>query len=103
MSLDADHIVDRRRMRRKLTFWRVVAVAARRHCRHRRGAGDPLAERACLRPAGAYHRAHQDPGPDPQQPGARRGAGAAGKSSARAVIVHIDSPGGTTAGLRAAL
>ena len=26
MSLDADIIVDRRRMRRKLTFWRVFAV-----------------------------------------------------------------------------
>ena len=26
MSLDADTIVDRRRMRRKLTFWRVSAV-----------------------------------------------------------------------------
>ena len=26
MSLDADAIVDRRRLRRKLTFWRVVAV-----------------------------------------------------------------------------
>src|SRR3954452_5751786 len=26
MSLDADLIVDRRRMRRKLTFWRVFAV-----------------------------------------------------------------------------
>src|SRR5712691_1046568 len=26
MSLDADTIVDRRRMRRKLTFWRVIAV-----------------------------------------------------------------------------
>ena len=26
MSFDADLIVDRRRMRRKLTFWRVVAV-----------------------------------------------------------------------------
>ena len=25
MSLDSDHIVDRRRLRRKLTFWRVVA------------------------------------------------------------------------------
>ena len=29
MSLDADLIVDRRRMRRKLTFWRVVAVWSR--------------------------------------------------------------------------
>ena len=27
MSLDADLIVDRRRMRRKLTFWRVLAIA----------------------------------------------------------------------------
>ena len=27
MSLDADYIVDRRRMRRKLTFWRIFAVA----------------------------------------------------------------------------
>ena len=26
MSLDADTIVDRRRMRRKLTVWRVLAV-----------------------------------------------------------------------------
>ena len=26
MSLDADTIVDRRRLRRKVTFWRVVAV-----------------------------------------------------------------------------
>ena len=26
MSLDADIIVDRRRMRRKLTFWRVFAI-----------------------------------------------------------------------------
>ncbi len=26
MSLDSDVIVDRRRMRRKLTFWRVAAV-----------------------------------------------------------------------------
>ena len=26
MSLDTDYIVDRRRMRRKLTFWRVLAV-----------------------------------------------------------------------------
>ena len=27
MLLDADAIVDRRRLRRKLTFWRVAAVA----------------------------------------------------------------------------
>ena len=28
MSLDADAIVDRRRLRRKLTLWRTLAVAA---------------------------------------------------------------------------
>ena len=28
MSLDADLIVDRRRMRRKLTFWRVLAIVS---------------------------------------------------------------------------
>ena len=27
MSLDADLIADRRRIRRKLTFWRVTAIA----------------------------------------------------------------------------
>ena len=36
MSLDADLIVDRRRMRRKLTFWRVLAVVVR--CWDRLGA-----------------------------------------------------------------
>src|SRR5512141_586352 len=50
MSLDSDVIVDRRRLRRKLTFWRVVAL-----------------ERLET-------------------------------SAAEAVIVHINSPGGTTAG-----
>ena len=48
MSLDADLIVDRRRMRRKLTFWRVLAVlvaivavvARRRHGRAARRAPD---------------------------------------------------------------
>src|SRR5437868_5505743 len=28
MTLDADQIVDRRRLRRKLTFWRVIAFLA---------------------------------------------------------------------------
>jgi protease IV len=27
MTLSADHVVDRRRLRRKLTFWRIVAIA----------------------------------------------------------------------------
>ena len=38
MSLDADLIVDRRRMRRKLTFWRVADGAGRHRRRGRRAA-----------------------------------------------------------------
>jgi len=28
MSLDADHLIDRRRLKRRLTLWRLIAVAA---------------------------------------------------------------------------
>ena len=28
MSLDSDHIIDRRRLRRRLTFWRLVSIVA---------------------------------------------------------------------------
>ena len=96
MSLDADAIVDRRRLRRKLTFWRVVALLV-----------------VVLAISGAAIWAI---------PGARLTAGAGSiarikiqglirnnqdrvdaldrlaKSRVRAVIVHIDSPGGTTSG-----
>jgi protease-4 len=96
MSLDADLIVDRRRMRRKLTFWRVfsvliliaavVAVAAT----VRRGnvlttGGDYIAR---VKITGLI-RNDQD-----RVDSLERLA----KSSAKAVIVRIDSPGGTTAG-----
>ena len=96
MSLDADLIVDRRRMRRKLTFWRVfsvlvligavVAVAAS----VRRGnvltaGGDYIAR---VKITGLI-RNDQD-----RVDSLERLA----KSSAKAVIVRIDSPGGTTAG-----
>jgi predicted RNA-binding protein with RPS1 domain len=55
MSLDADLIVDRRRMRRKLTFWRVVAVADR----DRRGgrARRDGATRKCAHRGRRLHRA----------------------------------------------
>ena len=78
MSLDADQIVDRRRMRRKLTFWRVVTVLVvdRRDRRRRRCmlARRPHRHR---RHARRLDRAGQDRGPDPRQPAAGRGAGAA--------------------------
>src|SRR5580765_6248817 len=96
MSLDADAIVDRRRIRRKLTFWRVSALAI-----------------ALLAIAGGVWLLM--PGNRFSTPGAYiarikvqgliRGnqdrveaLGRLGRSAARAVIVHIDSPGGTTAG-----
>src|ERR1700730_12676420 len=99
MSLDSDHIVDRRRLRRKLTFWRVVAiliavagvvgVAA-----VMRGAGGSLAQpispqisRVTIQ--GIIRGDHE-----------RTEAldNLARSRATRAVIVHVDSPGGTTAG-----
>ena len=97
MSLDSDVIVDRRRIRRKLTFWRVAAV---------------LIAIAAIVAVGLI-----------AAPGGRGGLTASGsiarinieglirsdqervealerleKSQVAAVIVHINSPGGTTAG-----
>jgi protease IV len=99
MSLDADSIVDRRRMRRKLTFWRVFAVL--------------FAIIAVI----AISAALRAPGTDVFT-GATANSIARvtitglirtdrqrveaferlGKSHAKAVIVHINSPGGTTSG-----
>ncbi|MEA2933502.1 MAG: protease [Variibacter sp.] len=99
MSLDSDYIVDRRRMRRKLTFWRVVAVLV------------AVASIAAL--AARFG--------DASVPGLTQASGnfiarvkinglirsdderaesldRLAKSTAKAVIVHINSPGGTTAG-----
>src|SRR5215468_6663976 len=99
MSLDADTIVDRRRMRRKLTFWRVCAVIL--------AIGAVVAAGAALRtpgteawigsPAGSIARVTVSGliRNDMQRVEALERLG---KSRARAVIVHINSPGGTTAG-----
>jgi protease-4 len=97
MSLDADLIVDRRRMRRKLTFWRVLAIAV-----------------IVLAVAGAVVLSSRRAGVFGVTPyiarvtisGLIRGDQErvealdklAQSSLARAVIVHVDSPGGTTAG-----
>jgi protease-4 len=99
MSLDADTIVDRRRMRRKLTFWRVLAILI--------AIGGVVALGVALRAPGT------------EALTGRPGASIArvvisgiirtdqdrvealdrlGKSRAPAVIVHINSPGGTTSG-----
>jgi protease-4 len=98
MSLDADLIVDRRRMRRKLTFWRVatalvaiVAVVAAAVTLTGKGAaisGRAGGSIARITIEGLI-RANKD----------RVAAlDRLSKSDAKAVIVHINSPGGTVAG-----
>jgi protease-4 len=95
MSLDADYIVDRRRMRRKLTFWRVFAallvVAAII------GVAATLSRRAAGF-GGAYVARIKIQGLIRNDQDRVEALDRLGKSSAKAVIVHIDSPGGTTAG-----
>jgi protease IV len=98
MSLDADHIVDRRRMRRKLTFWRVLAVAvvilaigafaAVRGLRDF-GVADGGARISRITIGGIIL------GNRDRVAALKRLSEAA---DTRAVIVHIDSPGGTVPG-----
>jgi protease IV len=96
MPLDADMIVDRRRLRRKLIFWRILAAVMV----------------VGIVSAGAFmfsdHGLGSRPGPYIARikiSGLIRGDSERvealdrlAKSSARAVVVHVDSPGGTTAG-----
>src|SRR3981081_3300354 len=97
MSLDSDVIVDRRRIRRKLTFWRVVAALVAiaailtvgviatpggRGALTASGSIAPLQMRALIRSDNDRVEALEQ----------------LEKSRAVAVIVHINSPGGTTAG-----
>jgi protease-4 len=99
MSLDADHIVDRRRMRRKLTVWRVAAVfaaiiavgiAAARFSGSARTllADGPTAYVARISIQGLIRNDRERV----------EALDRLSKSNVRAVIVHIDSPGGTTSG-----
>jgi protease-4 len=96
MSLDADLLVDRRRMRRKLTFWRVLAIvvlvlaigAVAAAFGSRNGViGGPYIAR--IKITGLIR-------DDDER--VRQLDRLANSSVARAVIVHVDSPGGTTAG-----
>ncbi len=96
MSLDADAIVDRRRMRRKLTFWRVaallvvvVAVGV---------AGFLLVPDTGLKPGADAIARIRIQGVIRGNQDRVEALERLGKSQAKAVIVHLDSPGGTTAG-----
>src|SRR5580692_8210303 len=97
MSLDADLIVDRRRIRRKLTFWRIVAfgliilavvgVAFLGSRRFGLTGVTPYIARVTISGLIRDDRERVD------------AIERLGKSTmARAVIIHVDSPGGTTAG-----
>jgi protease IV len=96
MALDADLLVDRRRMRRKLTFWRVVAIAvlviaigavAAAYGSRNGVIGGPYVARVTI--SGLIR-------DDDER--VRQLDRLADSSLARAVILHVDSPGGTTAG-----
>jgi protease-4 len=98
MSLDADHIVDRRRLRRKLTFWRVFAVVvvivAIGVVAMRLTGRDSLLAQA----SGHYIARVTLKGLIRNDQDRVESLDRLANSRAGAVIVHIDSPGGTTAG-----
>src|ERR1044072_3709643 len=98
MSLDADLIVDRRRMRRKLTFWRVLAVlvaivaivAVAATVARRDGSGIASGDYLARVNIPGLIRNDQERVDSLER--------LAKSTTAKAVIVRIDSPGGTTAG-----
>ena len=96
MSLDADAIVDRRRMRRKLTFWRVSALAIALVALI--VAAVALTPGSQWLPRGDYIARIKVQGLIRGNQDRVAALERLGQSHARAVIVHIDSPGGTTAG-----
>jgi protease-4 len=96
MSLDADAIVDRRKLRRKLSFWRaatviVVLLAIA-------GGTFYLSRGGRFGGAGDYVARVKIEGLIRNNTARTEALERLGRSSAKAVIVHIDSPGGTTAG-----
>jgi protease IV len=97
MSLDADLIVDRRRMRRKLTFWRVLAVLFIAVVVV--GVAAFLGRRVGFTGVGDYIARVTIQGLIRDDAERVQQLERLGQSkTARAVIVHVDSPGGTTAG-----
>jgi protease IV len=97
MSLDSDVIVDRRRIRRKLTFWRVVAALVAIAAIVAVGVIATPGGRGALTTSGSIARIHID-GLILSDQDRVEALERLEKSQAAAVIVHINSPGGTTAG-----
>ena len=97
MSLDSDVIVDRRRIRRKLTFWRVIAALVVIAAIVTVAVVATPAGRGAFTTSGAIARVHID-GLIRSDNDRVEALERLEKSSAAAVVVHINSPGGTTAG-----
>jgi protease-4 len=97
MSLDSDVIVDRRRIRRKLTFWRVVAALVAVVAIVSIGAMVTPAGRGAFSNAGSIARINIE-GLIRSDQDRVEALDRLANSRTAAVIVHINSPGGTTAG-----
>jgi protease-4 len=97
MSLDSDVIVDRRRIRRKLTFWRVLAVIIAIAAIAVIGTLASPGGRGAFTSSGTIARVNIE-GLIRSDQERVEALERLGKSSYAAVVVHINSPGGTTAG-----
>jgi protease-4 len=97
MSLDSDVIVDRRRIRRKLTFWRVIATLLALVAIAGIGFVATPGGRGALSTSGAIARVNIE-GLIRSDRDRVEALERLGDSKAAAVVVHINSPGGTTAG-----
>ena len=97
MSLDSDVIVDRRRIRRKLTFWRVAAAVLAIAAIVAVGVIATPGGRNALTTSGAIARVHVE-GLIRSDNERVEALERLENSRAAAVVVHINSPGGTTAG-----
>jgi protease-4 len=97
MSLDSDVIVDRRRIRRKLTFWRVTAAVVAIAAIVAVAAIATPGGRSAFTSSGSIARVHID-GLIRSDNDRVEALERLENSHAAAVVVHINSPGGTTAG-----
>jgi protease IV len=97
MSLDSDVIVDRRRIRRKLTFWRVVAALLAIAAVIVIGSIATPGGRGAFTASGSIARVNIE-GLIRSDQDRVQALERLADSKAAAVIVHINSPGGTTAG-----
>jgi protease IV len=97
MSLDSDVIVDRRRIRRKLTFWRVIAALLAIAAVVTAGMFATPDARNTFSTSGSIARVHID-GLIRSDADRVEALERLENSRSAAVVVHINSPGGTTAG-----